>query len=101
MRKIQKYFYSGFNYDLFDKQKVDAFVIISILGITLTVFQGIYLIIYLQIQNNSFSVFLSSVIALASSFGGLVILKYRGIKMAGNFLSFMLVLSVVITIQNI
>ncbi|MCF6241197.1 MAG: methyl-accepting chemotaxis protein [Bacteroidales bacterium] len=90
MKKIIEYFTPKENVSLFDKQKTQSLIILSLIGfllITLNILQNIVF------QTDNFVVsIVSSVIIGAILIASLFILKSKGIKFAGNFFSLALII---------
>ena len=90
MRKIIEYFTPKENVNLFDKQKTQSLIILSLIGLLL-IFLNIIQNIAFRTENFLVSIVSSAIIGTVL-IASLFILQNKGIKFAGNFFSMALII---------
>ena len=90
MKQIIKYFTSNEQVSLFDKQKTQSLIILSLIGLLLITLNILQNIVFRT--ENFFVSIVSSTIIGTILIASLFILKNKGIKFAGNFFSLALII---------
>ena len=90
-------FNKNFKYDIYEQSKKDAFVITNLVLLIIGI--PLFLYVIFVLEDNSLITIISGIFMISSILLSLLLLKIKGLKFAGNFLSLINLINLIISLN--